>query len=141
MRTIKFRGRRLDNGEWVYGSLIQNVTDKGVNVAFIVPYLPCASEPHDMWTAEMFRVNPSTIGQLTGLTDSNDKEIYEGDIVMCYRKNEGKFISVVMYLDEYGFFCVLSEEKEPILLCEISVQFTVIGNIHDNPQLLKSENK
>lgn len=132
MRQIKFRGKRLDNGEWVYGSLIQNVTDKSVNVAFIVPYLPCSSEPHDMCTAEMFRVNPPTTGQFTDLTDSNGKEIYEGDIV----KNEYEDVgSITMFRGEWrvdwgadDIFSIYDELKDELV---------VIGNIHDNPELLK----
>lgn len=151
MREIKFRGQRADNGEWVYGSLIQNVTDKGVNVAFIVPYLPCASEQHDMWTSEMFRVSPSTVGQYTGLKDNNGKEIYEGDIV---RFDDSLYNSyavepytgeVVMYK---GYWSVKTNTLDwitdfiyaPLFKDDFADKKTEsLGNIHDNSELLKTE--
>lgn len=143
MRTIKFRGRRLDNGEWVYGSLIKNVTDKGVNLAFIVPYLPCASQAYNMWTAEMFRVNPSTVGQFTGLTDSNDKEIYEGDIVdiEIYGK---EYCAKIYWNNGISAFCIkFSFENslcyKPLHEWVMENKINVIGNIHDTPQQLNTE--
>lgn len=76
MRQIKFRGQRLDNGEWVYGSLIKNIIDEDLTATFIVPSLPCVYEGRDMFTAKMFRTCNSTVSQFTGLYDKNDKEIY-----------------------------------------------------------------
>lgn len=65
-REIKFRGKRVDNGEWVYGHLNGWVTDGKPVSAIITP-------------EEVFILDPSTVGQYTGLKDKNGKDIYEGD--------------------------------------------------------------
>jgi hypothetical protein len=64
MRTIKFRGKRIDNGEWAYGSYIENSIDS-----------PCIID----YDADQFEVKKESVGQFTGLEDSKDIEIYEGD--------------------------------------------------------------
>lgn len=120
MRTIKFRGKRLGNGVWIYGDLIH--IDKS-DIGIVTDY--------DHWQG--CRVDPETVGQLTGLFDSNGKEIFEGDIVCCRK--------------EYTFEVVWSNER--VLLKGIDYhgyaeimgflrnEIEVIGNIHDNPKLLK----
>ena len=131
MRTIKFRGKRLDNGEWVYGSLTQSETnDKNGEpfmVSYIAPFIPVASEG-GFELVKMDRVKPATIGQFTGLTDKNGKEIYEGDIIR--HKDMVKPYHVIY--DGHQFtpndgFRSLSYPKH----------WEVVGNIHDNPELIK----
>ena len=123
-REIKFRGEHTDTGEWVYGSLIQ--WKDGVTTIITE-----TKEDH----YESY-VNPDTVGQYTGLQDRNGKEIYEGDIIvqqgysgmrpMLVRFGNGAFVT--------GNHKGSSTPKRPML---IQPRSKVIGNIHDNPELLE----
>lgn len=120
MREILFRGKDLA-GVWHYG----------VPLVFTEDYV-CITAPYTYNKA----VQPETIGQYTGVTDKNGKKIFEGDIVKCtyiYDKGYGlRFepkIEAVVFRE--GNF-------NPLYNCERN-SFEVIGNIHDNPELLKGE--
>lgn len=140
MREIKFRGKRIDNGEWVYGSLIQcDITGK----RYILPMGSDANESDKVGHEGClmlftFEVIPETVGQFTGLKDKNGKEIYEGDICNC-REYEC-FGKVEWNNEEAGFyFCVVMEgggfEEEH--LYDYVDELEVIGNIYENPELLE----
>lgn len=127
MRTIKFRGKRLDNGEWVYGDLEHN---RRTDVTRIHTY----NENGDY--ERQYVVENISVGQYTGLKDKNSREIYEGDIIV-QQGYSGKRQMLVRF--EHGAFITgehsgSSTSTRPML---IQKRCVVIGNIHDNPELPK----
>jgi len=124
MREIKFRGKRKNNGEWVYGCYYQYSDGR-------VAILTHEDIGFQYWTGKQ-QVDPKTVGQYTGLKDKNDKEIYEGDIVkanMDFGPGGMAEQTTSIYWDEnvggwqFNYF-----DKATI---------EIIGNIHDNPELLE----
>ena len=132
MRKIKFRGKRIDNGEWVYGYYVK-YEHMGVIKHIIVTN----------WAqvyVNSFEVRHETIGQFTGLKDKNGKEIYEGD-VLCYKDEnyEDGIIGWEVFYEDGSFMASLTDGKDTFggdfqlqeyaisdkLYCEI------IGNIHN----------
>lgn len=116
-RIHKYSGKRLDNGEWVYGSLIMGTATneknkEGFPVAFIVPSLPCASEPGDLWTARMYRVDPASIGEFTGCLDKHGHEVYEGDLVDAWSAGSHVTNGLVRF-GSTDFFILLNGENGP----------------------------
>ena len=139
MRQIKFRAKDA-NDEWVYGSLIINETenDKGkFTVAFIVPDLPCASDGDDFYTARMVRVKVETIGQLTSLRDINGKDIYEGDILDVNYADEESYLEVRFVRGVFAFLWNGDLDDEFPCNAPTHEWAKVIGNIYDNPELIK----
>ena len=135
-RVIKFRGRCNRNGsrfygEWVYGFFV--ISDKNG--------MPMVQSKDGVF----FRVNPATVGQFTGLSDKNGNEIYEGDIVRLNGYGE--------YFDDCVFHVIFGNgsfslrdvdiEKDHCDLClcaaNDSASLNIIGNIHDNPELMPEE--
>ncbi len=149
MRRIhKYRGKRLDNGEWVYGSLIMGTATneknkEGFTVAFIVPNLPCASEPGDLWTAKMYRVDPVSVGQFTSCYDKHGNEVYEGDIVDAWSAGSHCTHGLVRF-GSTDFFILLNGENGPIGHWHLAPsQYTqkdehlkVVGNVIDNADMV-----
>ena len=130
-REILFRGKRKDNGEWIYGSLV-----KYYYKSFIVPdNVDYTYMLHTMFQ-EAREVDPKTVGQYTGLNDVSGRKIFEGDILsVLYASIEnGSFFEHmdVYYELDYAQYYVGYRE-----LYEVSNNSEVIGNIHDNPELLE----
>ena len=118
-REIKFRGKRADNGEWVQGYFVED----GI-------YFIWSHDEDDFITRHS--VDPDTLGQFTGLTDCNGKEIYEGDIVRFYDEIEECYEeSPIKYDDEYCSFVIENSSGDPMTLSRHAF-YTVCGNIHDN---------
>lgn len=125
-RLIKFRGKRTDTGEWVYGDLLaSNGTECEISDWNDVVY-------------SRYDVDPDTVGQFTGLFDKNGEEIYEGDII------KGFDITIEVWYSE-DKACFMAEMKEPqndmvdILGGYDTARMEIIGNIYDNPELIKEE--
>lgn len=138
MREIKFRGKRVDNGEWVYGNLI--TTSNGYH--FIdthnelyedEPYL--FRDNTDMIRVAVSKVVPETVGQFTGLKDKNGTDIYEGDILQWH---DDRIKVVSWFLDGWAAGNDGTSMSVDDLLRKTVC--TIIGNIHDNPELLKADN-
>lgn len=132
MRTIKFRGKRLDNKEWIHGYL----ADKG--------YI------NDIDTVDLssIEVSQDTIGEYTGLDDKNGKEIYEGDIVKTPLLDpifgdvlSDAFDNAPISFHNGAFVVAYYEGRHKIYLQDLYDKVEVIGNIYDNPELLEGGDK
>ena len=135
MREILFRGKRADNGEWVYGSLIteRNMFDGNL----MTMHIQDIEEPYDDNL-----IDDETVGQFTGLTDKNGTKIFEGDIVKHIQKyeisGEVKSIAVIKWNEAYSCWSVeYTNGRITAFLGTEYHKLEVIGNVHDNPELLK----
>ena len=133
MREILFRGKRTDNGEWVYGWLghLNCYNPQAKTISSV--YFTEITEDHD--TRLNIIVDYKTVGQYTGLTDKNGKKIFEGDIVTNPKGDIGR----VTWYEEHCAFMIYSitENKVYWLFDNDFSLIEIIGNIHDNPELLK----
>ena len=128
MREILFRGKRADNGEWIYGDLLHDrflLSDEKI------------CQIYDMNSNLTHRQNiviPETIGQYTGLTDKNGKKIFEGDILngLLSLHPDRTIFRVGCECNGFYFF----DEDRVGWHPDHIVDYEVIGNIHDNPELL-----
>ena len=133
-REIKFRGKRLANDEWCYGSLLVWANGE-------CTILEKSDSSNAVWKRE---IDPNTVGQFTGLYDKNGKEIYEGDILMYIGQREDnkgrKYLRKVSFKN--GSFC-MSVPEYNIYSClnnhivNRKLNWEVIGNIYDNKELLE----
>lgn len=126
MREILFRGKLAASGAWSYGCLK------------IFPDKTCAISPDDTLVGKYGRVDPATVGQYTGLTDKNGVKIFEGDVL---RYGETIHRAVFEQRNGTAYFGLVygSQETLPFGHYQDLRQLEVIGNIHDNPELLKEE--
>lgn len=138
-----FHAKRVDNGEWVEGSLVTGVFFR---LGQEIPYMFCPNladyDCFEDFSEEngIFEVEPSTICQCTGLRDKNGKLIYEDDIA---KDDKGNLYKAFWQDNHYQFswMCVKSE-KLPIgakwnFDCFREYEMEVIGNVFDNPELLE----
>ena len=145
MREILFRGKRTDNGEWIEGYAAMSggtfiICDNGLTYGGFIVY----------------EVIPETVGQYTGLTHKNGVRIFEGDILrgfeypFCSNINgEFNYFAEIVWFDDSSAFGIytfknpksnvrgISEGNTDYLEYFNADKWEVIGNIHDNPELLK----
>lgn len=136
MRPIKFRGKRIDNSEWVYGDYC---TIPQPNILFV-------NDKHEI---DCSPIDPETVGQFTGLHDKNGTEIYEGDIVKFKRvlftdcsqeeiESTQDFEGVVIW--RRHCWALKSEDRYlPFFWSSDKDEYEVIGNIWEHPHLLRDK--
>jgi len=137
MRDIRFRGKKLDNGEWVYGDYCDcRKLDNTVQIRCWV------AKPENYYAS--YDVDPSTVGQYTGLKGKNGKEIYEGDIINGFDHEPTPYL--IKYGDDAGFYGetapyngILGAGTQTVSLLNAPDWVNILGNIHSNPELLKEE--
>ena len=148
MRDIKFRGKEIDTGKWVYGGLFKEpappqcfektLEDKYWIVYPDPRYMPDWNLPYQMVRTD---VDKETVGQYTELKDENGKEIYEGDIIKIIDiEYHTEHIAIIEFLEASFILHMLKGEFAGDILGAdnwLSEEKEVIGNIYDNPELLE----
>lgn len=140
MREILFRGKRKDSSEWVEGRLLAADVIVPSGQEFILEancIYGCDKPIIGCW------VDEETVGQFTGLTDKNGKKIFEGDIVEFtnkYTRKKGR-AEIVFEAFKWKYSGCYYGGNPIVWLCidDKSVEFEIIGNIHDNQELLEVE--
>lgn len=137
MRQIKFRGKDIETGEWIYGSLVQPI---GQNPRVYVQDV----KTEGVVSFFAYDVEESTVGQYVGWQDKNEVDIYEGDVlyftIFDDNDHDTQHKGVVNY--DISTCYVECSEDEAYDLDWVAAQdceIEVIGNIHDNPKILKNE--
>lgn len=149
-RQIVFRGRRIKDGKWIYGNLadysmkvFNTIIEKKVLFSNIVSF----ATDNFGFVVDDCAVDPATVGQFTGLLDRNGKEIYEGDIITV----KGRYPRVVLwdkmmwalmpteYYHDEVFWVMNLQHPGVDWWEEFADEFEIIGNIHDNPDLLNGK--
>ena len=134
MREILFRGKDIDTGKWAHGGYS------------IYPHTRFPARPtiyevdHGCW--HPVEIVPETLGQYTGMKDRNGKKIFEGDIVDCW--SEGVNAKGTVQQRKDGMWIIYPSWQKLIMwsLCpdeHCNTTVKIIGNIHDNPELLKEK--
>ena len=151
MREILFRGKRLDNGEWIEGHLLTvTLREETAYLIFADSFKIVCGEVKASLHA---LVDPATVGQYTGLKDKHGKRIFEGDLLNGFRypflrDNAHNYFAEVVWFDNSPAFGLVTHKNPLSAVRGISDGNTeymedfdpnnweVIGNVHDNPELM-----
>lgn len=148
MKEIRFRGKWLKNGDWVYGGYHKHIgrtpcpigDDKveEKDIAHLI-FQSGFSDWNMSSPLECFKVDPATVGQFTGLCDKNGKEIYEGDICRQYSGKQYESVGKI-YWQQTDFSSAWVWKMDGLELGNDRARsLEVIGNIWDNPELAKGD--
>jgi len=143
-RQIKFRAKRIDNNEWVYGHLVINKECKAHRIIENFTLIDFEGE-NAICSGDsgIHLVKSETIGQFIGLYDVNEKKLYEGDIVKSYFKRDFEYNAIVE--DDICNPCFVLRSinykykghiEYDFICCNLRTN-EIIGNIHENHELLK----
>lgn len=141
MREILFKAKRLDNGEWVEGNLVQSEDVDDDFKVIIIPlkesWMYTEEYSNDIGFEGWYKVDQTTLCQYTGLVDKNGKRIWENDIV----RNEEGDIGVVQWFEEHAAFMIWNKTKNCVCyLAENDFsKIEIVGNEFYNPELLEVE--
>ena len=133
MRDIKFRGKRMKDGKWIYG-------------AYIPPDCTYWEYPSIADNNHRFEIEPETLGQYTGYKDVDGNEIYEGDVLEVSffdAESEDRHFRGIVNLCGMGMWEIMEPDASSHLLGSVMgrdfFKAKIIGNIYDNPKLLEEE--
>lgn len=147
MREILFCGKRIDNGEWVVGYYMKHINRtpcaindsvKEKDVEHIIFY-DAFSDWNMPRGIEWTYIDPATLIQYTGLTDKNGKRIFEGDLITIPGSKRQGLPAPVKWSNFDARFEISRRGFNPICLDGDEGIYEVIGNIHDNPELLEGD--
>lgn len=132
MRIIKFRGYNKKNSQWLYGFYLQNRGEHFV----------CPDELATGKSWEDYEVDTTSVGQFTGLFDKKEQPIYEGDIVeatsLRSQDNRRKMLAQIVYDEELVCFAFKTSDRLRHINTSLpDIDVDIVGNIYDNPEILK----
>lgn len=126
MREIKFRGKRIDTGEWVYGDYRRAQFQCDDDVWEELSYIYLEEQDYMVF----YKVDPKTAGQYTGLKDNNGVDIYEGDILKCIENYE------VLWEKNEACWEAWNLERSNCIAPRVWGEQEVVGNKYENPDIM-----
>lgn len=138
MREILFRGKRIDNKEWVYGSFVNHTSSESMIIDE-----PYQTNSNELFAIVFWPVDPKTVGQYVDLVDEHGVKLFEGDIIKT--KDDMDPIYVIKWGGGWNYPAF---DTSPYIDCDCNglsylvnsgCDFEIIGNIYDNPELLEGD--